>query len=577
MVFIALNNNSEIIFAHNSSKGKYKCIYCDDKIFFVNKSKDNKIAHFRHKVLCKYSESINNNYEFYTNEFHFKWTRNLVKPEYLYGYWNNKDIADIINKENIRIIVRRQLLKENYYMNDENIIWILDGELRNGIIKQITYENNEIKYYFCSDNLYDLEMISLKHKIYIDYGLNQIIEIIPNNIKFNYCICNIININDFITMYYNGITYNTIKFINENLKIQEYYGYVRMDEYIKGKNEQIYNSINNILNKINNNELDYTNKQLNKITKNRLEGLYDISYHNLYCKKCKTKLNFLTQEQINKIFYEMNDEDFRDIIEIYNYCKICINNVSKCLLCNLPRFYCKESFKYRNYNKGSALYHNICGDIKEKLEIYCDICNTNIIGNTKIWNPLKDIYIFSTNFKLNDINKNELINNFNSQYYECLSHGFYGYRYSTKYIHKTCINFKYFFDFLAFDKHIRMNQIIYDKLKLLNKDTINDLCYINCFLCNKKHFRLNFDKYTFEQYMLYLEKIKIFIIKKDNKVYNYYNINDKKYAYLCYVCKDKITNHDFYNKFFIDNLEKETNNISEKQKNILKNIKQFCN
>ena len=39
-------------------------------------------------------------------------------------------------------------------------------------------------------------MISLKHKIYIDYGLNQLIEIIPENIKFNYCLCNIININD---------------------------------------------------------------------------------------------------------------------------------------------------------------------------------------------------------------------------------------------------------------------------------------------------------------------------------------------------------------------------------------------
>ena len=36
MVFIALNNNNEIIFAHNSSKGKYKCIYCNEKIFFVN-------------------------------------------------------------------------------------------------------------------------------------------------------------------------------------------------------------------------------------------------------------------------------------------------------------------------------------------------------------------------------------------------------------------------------------------------------------------------------------------------------------------------------------------------------------
>jgi Fe2+ or Zn2+ uptake regulation protein len=184
MVFIALNNENELIFAHNSSKGKYKCIYCNEKIFFVNKSKNDKIAHFKHNILCKYSESINNNYNFYTNEFHFKWTRNLVKPEYLYGYWNNKDIADVINTNKIRIIIRRQLLKENYYTNDENIIWILDGELRNGIIKQITYENNEIKYYFCNDNLYDLKLISSKHKIYIDNGYNQIIEILPENINY---------------------------------------------------------------------------------------------------------------------------------------------------------------------------------------------------------------------------------------------------------------------------------------------------------------------------------------------------------------------------------------------------------
>jgi hypothetical protein len=241
MVFIALNNNNEIIFAHNSSKGKYKCIYCNEKIFFVNKSKNDKIAHFRHNILCKYSESINNNYDFYTNEFHFKWTRNLVKPEYLYGYWNNKDIADVINTNKIRIIIRRQLLKENYYMNDENIIWILDGELRNGIIKQITYENNEIKYYFCNDNLYDLKMISSKHKIYIDYGLNQIIEIIPENIKFNYCICNIININNFITMYFDDITYNQIEYINENLKIQELYGYNFIENKIEKYNKEIKN------------------------------------------------------------------------------------------------------------------------------------------------------------------------------------------------------------------------------------------------------------------------------------------------------------------------------------------------
>jgi len=569
MVFIALNNNNEIIFAHNSSKGKYKCIYCNEKIFFVNKSKNDKIAHFRHNILCKYSESINNNYDFYTNEFHFKWTRNLVKPEYLYGYWNNKDIADVINTNKIRIIIRRQLLKENYYMNDENIIWILDGELRNGIIKQITYENNEIKFYFCNDNLYDLKMISSKHKIYIDYGLNQIIEIIPENIKFNYCICNIININDFITMYFDDITYNQIEYINENLKIQEYNGYILIDEYINKQNEESKMRIESfIIHKDNN---------INKSIKSYQEDLYDICYTVSYCKKCKTKLNFLNQEQIDKIFYEINDnnyyaENLEDILEIYNYCEICIiHNEKKCLLCNLPRFYCKKSFKYRNYSDGNELYHNFCGCIKKKLEIYCDICNTNIIGNTKMFNFTEDRYIYTNNFELNNTIKNELINNFDNQFIHI--HLPYGY---SKYIHNTCINFSYFLDFLACNKEIKITEIIYDKLKLLNNNDITNLCNINCFMCNKKHFRLNLNKYTLESYVLYLEKIKICKIKRDNKVYNYYNINNKEYAYLCYICKDKIKNHDFYNKFFFDNLEKETNNISEKQINILNKIKEFC-
>ena len=196
MVFIAFNNKNEIIFANNSSKGKYKCVFCNDNIFYVKKSIDNKIEHFRHSIKCKYAESINNNYGFYTNDFHFKWTRNLVKPEYLYQYWNNTDIADIINKNKIRIIVRRQLLKQEYHINDDNIIWILDGKVRHGIIKKVIYEYNEIKYYFCNDTLYDFKMISSKHKIYIDYGFNQIIEIsvCAENITStsNYCLCNII-------------------------------------------------------------------------------------------------------------------------------------------------------------------------------------------------------------------------------------------------------------------------------------------------------------------------------------------------------------------------------------------------
>ena len=67
--------------------------------------------------------------------------------------------------------------------------------------------------------------------------------------------------------------------------------------------------------------------------------------------------------------------------------------------------------------------------------------------------------------------------------------------------------------------------------------------------------------------MEYLENI---LILKINNAYIY----NKKYAYLCYKCYYKISNHDFYNDFFFDNLNK--NKLSEKQINILNKIKQFC-
>jgi hypothetical protein len=699
MVFIALNNNNEIIFAHNSSKGKYKCIYCNEKIFFVNKSKNNKIAHFKHNILCKYSESINNNYDFYTNEFHFKWTRNLVKPEYLYGYWNNKDIADVINTNKIRIIIRRQLLKENYYMNDENLIWILDGELRNGIIKQITYENNEIKYYFCNDNLYDLKMISSKHKIYIDYGLNQIIEIIPENIKFNYCICNIININDFITMYFDDIIYNPIEYINENLKIQELYGYNfienKIAEYNKEiKNEQImeenkyklyceklknyidnYNNLFNadkmailkiditheltsnydetycfLYDEISDNDIDFYNKlcidyhiftsdfkyrrssktnhfwlETNSkfINKSQIETFEELNnFYTQYCKKINTEYNkinkLIIDKYINKLDFTHNikcinckislklltNDNLINITENINInnikefnscqdCKILCNSVCNicdnifginfdstelklynkkyyhldcysdniiCRLCNLKNNNFKKIEEYHGDNfRMNICMHDLCFEVYEIIEIKCIHCNKNILNND--------------NFKyIDDSQLNNIIQNFNNDFIVITPKSFF-----KEYIHINCINFSYFFEFLASNKQIKLNQIIYDKLKLLNKNNVTNLCNLNCFMCNKKQFRLNLNRYTFEEYMLYLDKIKICKIKRDNKVYNYYNINDKDYAYLCYICKDKIKNNDFYNKFFFDNLEKEHNNISEKQINILNKIKQMCN
>ena len=140
------------------------------------------------------------------------------------------------------------------------------------------------------------------------------------------------------------------------------------------------------------------------------------------------------------------------------------------------------------------------------------------------------------------------------------------------------MNINYLLKIISNDNNNIITKNIFNKIKILeyNSEEINTILCSKCFLCNKKQFRLNLDRYTYESYMLYLERIQIFEINEFNKVYSHYNINDKKYAYLCYICKDNIKNHEFYNKFFFDNLEKRNNNILEKQINILNKIKKFC-
>ena len=37
----------------------------------------------------------------------------LVKAEYLYKYWRNKDIVNIENKENVIIVIKNNLIKKD--------------------------------------------------------------------------------------------------------------------------------------------------------------------------------------------------------------------------------------------------------------------------------------------------------------------------------------------------------------------------------------------------------------------------------------------------------------------------------
>ena len=154
MVLDAINESGERIFANNSSKGLFTCSYCKKKIFFVKKSIDGKCAHFRHEQECDYSNKFNENYIFYIDDFHYKWTTDLVNIKYLYKYWNI-ELYDIITPNKDLIVVRKSLLKKKYYENDNNIIWILDGTNRIFDISEIIYDDENTSYNITSNKSYE--------------------------------------------------------------------------------------------------------------------------------------------------------------------------------------------------------------------------------------------------------------------------------------------------------------------------------------------------------------------------------------------------------------------------------------
>ena len=571
MVFIAFNYKNEIIFANNTNKGKYKCVFCNDNIFYIKKSIDNKIEHFRHKIKCKYAENINKNINFYTNDFHFKWTRNLVKPEYLYQYWNNTDIADVINKNKIRIIIRRQLLKQEYHVNDDNIIWILDGDLRKGIIKKIIYEYNEIKYYFCNNGLYDFKYISLKHKIYIDYGVNQIIEISAYTENNNYCLCNIINIDEFIKMYFDGITYNPIKYIGNNIEIQELYGYTLLDNKVEEYNNKINNEIkqNEDIYKENikflKNYCDNYNK-LNNLNQIKYKILEDFVLHKIY---------FLYDDK-----YNINNYNFL-VLEYYNYLNLEYNKKIK----NKKNFKIKD-FKIKNYdinnkilniNKLNEEYNN------EILKLDEQYNNEIIKLDEQYNNEIKlDEQYNNEIIKLDEQNKNynnEIIK-FDKQRKEYNNEI---YKLDENHINNINIINNNIIKLLKNNSNIKDFDNIYDKVLNIINIYIKYKCHeclnldINCHICKVYNYHLSHKlKCNKLNCILCNNEINIFINKYPHFIkYNYYSdiidyINNKiDYNYLLknniiieklILDNDKIRYNKLYSKLNIEVNENENKN-----------------
>lgn len=305
MVFIALDKTANVIvIADNARKETdYNCCHCDDLLTHVNASINyRRISHFRHNKGsdCALDREFTSNNHHYTNLFHIKWTRNLIKPEYLYRYWNNANIADICNKNKTRFIVRSVLVKTTY-MPNETIKYILDGNERKGILYNLEISENINELFYFSKE-YDFNIISLNHEIYIDYGLNELIKInrnnsqtFGNNIMYR---CELIDINAFLEQNFTDIMIKKLHFKNEPLIIKHKFINNNIKDLIIEHNTKIDNEIN----------LTYTVK-LNYI-KNYKE-LYDTTTKYVRI-KLGTKFYFMPYDGIIDIY--MCDDILRDIM-----------------------------------------------------------------------------------------------------------------------------------------------------------------------------------------------------------------------------------------------------------------------
>jgi len=305
---------------------KVVCIGCGNELKKVKVCLKESIilrrSHFRHKNeengnLCEYEKLINRNSEEYINNFHEKWTIRLIKNEYLYRYWYNKNIADIyFNKK--KIIVRNNLLNENNIKreellkdDEEELVWILNYEKRE--MKIFKYEKDEkIKYFLRGENNYDLILFNLeKSKIFIDYKSSYIFEIVSKYDKILGLEIKIIKIDIFVNNIFENIKKSEFEKRNETLILNilekgELYKMERRLELIEKSKKRFDEIINYIelFEKILNdeNEKEFIEYKYNFYLKVKNE-IFFIKYFLIKTNdKLKTRLGLFINEILIKIF-----------------------------------------------------------------------------------------------------------------------------------------------------------------------------------------------------------------------------------------------------------------------------------
>lgn len=368
MVLYALNNNNDIVLAKDSKKGKYNCSYCKNQVFFVNESINGRVQHFKHKIECEMSIKFSENYDFYINDFYYKWTTKFIKDKYLYRYWNN-EIYDIITPNNTQIIVRHNILKYPYYENDKNIIWILDGSKRDLQIGEVYYEDNTVKHIIISTNFYDFDLISKNHQLYIDFGKNQICKINYNLINNSYE-CVLVDIDEFINKYFKDIVKKEIVYNNEKIKTTKLYGFYNINNYIDELNYQN----NNKYQKIFNENLQF-GQTLKEYVKNYINNsdIIIIKIVNINTHKLIDKYIFLYDEKISDHFYVQFGKCY------YKTIKNIKINIDVTIKKNIYYNYCNDKIKTLknelDTNNNKIIYE------KNKIKIIENMCN---VLNNKI-------------------------------------------------------------------------------------------------------------------------------------------------------------------------------------------------
>lgn len=160
----------------------FECLHCKGKLTFINKftrCNGSVAAYFRHNknMVCNYEHHVENHLSIDVSDFHKSWTSDIVKSQFLFGYWYKQELYDIKNTVDEYIFVKHSLVGENEVLSKEKysenkVVWILDWNTRQGTLCK---QGGNI--YINFNGKVDIPSFTSKSKVYLDGGYTMLLEI----------------------------------------------------------------------------------------------------------------------------------------------------------------------------------------------------------------------------------------------------------------------------------------------------------------------------------------------------------------------------------------------------------------